>query len=71
MLQLADCGLKDLKALRACNRLCEGIPLDYSQGEERVFVVSSRSEDLPKGHRMAVPRDSFAVLYIIREGYGD
>ena len=50
MLQLADCGLKDLKALRACNRLWEGIPLDYSQGEERVVVVISRSGDLPKGH---------------------
>ena len=32
MLQLADCGLKDLKALRACNRLWEGIPLDYDTG---------------------------------------
>ena len=71
MLQLADCGLKDLKALRACNRLWEGIPLDYSQGKERVFVIVSRSGDLPKGHRMAVSRDSIAVLYIIREGYGD
>ena len=50
---------------------CEGIPLDYSQGEERVFVVISRSGDLPKGQLMAVLRDSFAVLYIIREGYGD
>ena len=50
MLQLADCGLKDLKALRARNRLWQGIPLDYSQGEERVFVVISRSGDLPKGH---------------------
>ena len=24
MLQLADCGLEDLKALQACNRLREG-----------------------------------------------
>ena len=71
MLQLADCGLKDLKALRACNRLWEGIPLNYSQAEERVFVVVSRSGDLPKGHRMTVSRDSIVVLYIIREGYGD
>ena len=54
MLQLADCGLEDIKALRACNRLWEGIPLDYSQGEESVFLLVSRSGDLLKGHRMAV-----------------
>ena len=35
MLQLADCGLKDLETLQACNRLREGIPLYYCEGEGR------------------------------------
>ena len=30
MLQLADCGLKGLKILQACNRLWERIPLYFS-----------------------------------------
>ena len=33
-------------------------PLDYGKWEEIVFVVVSRSGDLPKGHGLAVPRDS-------------
>ena len=37
--------------------------MDYSQGEERVFVVVSRSGDLPKGHRMAVSRDYCCTVY--------
>ena len=39
MLQLADCGLKDLETLQACNRLREGIPLYNCEGEERIFVT--------------------------------
>ena len=66
MLQLADCGLKDLETLQACNRLREDIPLYYCEGEERIFVIICRGEDLPKGHGMTVSRDTVTVLYIIR-----
>ena len=37
MLQLADCGLEGLKALQACNRIWEGVPLYYCEGEERLM----------------------------------
>ena len=71
MLQLADCGLKDLNALQACNRLGEGIPLYYCEGEEGVFVIICRSRDLPEGHGVTVSRYSITVLYIVRERYSD
>ena len=95
MLQLADCGLKDLNALiwygpspvslicslllkdlssifilnalQACNRLGEGIPLYYCEGEEGVFVIICRSRDLPEGHGVTVSRYSITVLYVVRE----
>ena len=39
MLKLADSGLKDLKTLQACSMLWEGIPLNYCEGGERIFVI--------------------------------
>ena len=68
MLQLADCGLEDLTALQACNRLVEGIPLYYGWWEEGMFIVICGSRDLPEGHGVTVPRDSVAVLYVVWRG---
>ena len=66
MLQLADCGLEDLKTLQACNRLWEGIPLNYCKGGRKNICNNLLDGDLPKGHGMTVSRDSVTVLYIIR-----
>ena len=66
MLQLADCGLKDLNALQARNRLGEDIPLHYCEGEEVQGVIICRSRSLPEGHGVTVSRYSITVLYIVR-----
>ena len=73
MLQLADCGLKDLNALQVCNRLGEGIPLYYCEEEEGVLVIICRHGDLPDSHAVTVSRYSITVLYtcIVRERCSD
>ena len=73
MLQIANWHIEGIKALHACNRLVEGVPLDYRGGGagEGVSIIIPGSADLPKSHGVTVPWYSITVLFISRKGYGN
>ena len=54
MLQLSDCGFEQVKTWRSNNIFREGIPLDKSQGKERIFIGILANVNLTECHRMAI-----------------
>ena len=59
------CGLEHVTTWRSHNIFLEGIPLDNSQGKERIFIGILASATLTECHRRVISGYPLGGLYIV------